>query len=255
MTNSIKKVTIKMHKEGEYRRPPSCPKCKRFTSIKRIHNCEEGTEKMIQAKLKNPTRYWLGKKRPGISKTMSISSSRTYEERMGKEKANELKHNASKRMLGNKFAKGSPSWNKGLTRGNSKKTDEMQRKRSKTLKKKWSENDYRESQITAQLSGKKSSYEIRFELFIKKYNLPFKFVGDGKTFIGGKVPDFIHTKGERLLIEVYDTYHKNHYYGSEYNYMHERGNHFLKSGWRTIFLNENELKNEQYMLNKITDIV
>lgn len=49
----------KAHKEGKYN-IPICPKCKTF--VGKTHNCEKIREKQREAKLKNPTRFWLGKK-------------------------------------------------------------------------------------------------------------------------------------------------------------------------------------------------
>jgi len=80
---------------------------------------------------------------------------------------------------------------------------------------------------------------------IKKYNLPYKYTGDGSFWIGRKNPDFININGEKICIEVYANWcHPK-------NYEEIRAKHFAKYGWKTIFINQDEIKNENLVVEKI----
>lgn len=70
---------------------------------------------------------------------------------------------------------------------------------------------------------------------IKKYNLPYKYVGDGTTFIGGKVPDFMNHNGEKKLIElVGDFWHIP-------EEIQEKVEHYAKYGYKTLVIWEHDV--------------
>ncbi len=41
---------------------------------------------------------------------------------------------------------------------------------------------------------------------IEKFDLPYKYVGDGELEISGLFPDFVHERGEKKIIEVFGRY-------------------------------------------------
>jgi very-short-patch-repair endonuclease len=97
----------------------------------------------------------------------------------------------------------------------------------------------------------KSSLEIKFENIIIKYNLPYKFVGNGVFFIGRKNPDFINTKGEKIAIEVYSISHKNMFKTRGIKqWKKERNESFAKEGWKIIYFDAMELT-ETNVLHKL----
>ena len=96
-----------------------------------------------------------------------------------------------------------------------------------------------------------TSFEICIMNIIKKYNLPFIYVGDGKKWIGNANPDFVDIDNRKICIEVFYSYYKIHDYGSVKNFKKQRSKHFTKCGYKTIFIDENELKNEKLILNKL----
>lgn len=49
--------------------------------------------------------------------------------------------------------------------------------------------------------------EKRFVEICKKYQLPFKYVGDGQFVVFGLNPDFIEIKGEKMAIEIFSSYY------------------------------------------------
>jgi len=82
-----------------------------------------------------------------------------------------------------------------------------------------------------------SGLEIRVEKVIKKYNLPYKFVGNGQFSIERKVPDFINVNGEKKAVEVYWKKHKDQFRrGGEKGWKEEREKIFSKYGWELLFI-------------------
>jgi len=51
-----------------------------------------------------------------------------------------------------------------------------------------------------------NSLEQKIIKIIENNNLPFKYVGDGKVVLGGRCPDFIHTDGQKKIIEAFGDY-------------------------------------------------
>jgi hypothetical protein len=80
-----------------------------------------------------------------------------------------------------------------------------------------------------------SGTENRVLHIINKYNLPYKFVGDGKFLIENKCPDFIDTN-KKIAVEVYWKKHKDLFRGNCENWIKERKNIFKRNGWKTIFI-------------------
>lgn len=104
----------------------------------------------------------------------------------------------------------------------------------------------------------KTSLEIKFEEIINKNNLPYKFVGNGQFFIERKNPDFINVNGEKIAIEVYCRKHKGivsskdkfniGYDENKLNeYKNKRQEIFNKYGWKVIFFDETEIKEDNVL--------
>lgn len=62
-----------------------------------------------------------------------------------------------------------------------------------------------------------SSLEEKFQKIINKYNLPYKYVGDGSFIIGHYNPDFINVNGEKIAVEVYARYYKKRHNPEHYS--------------------------------------
>ena len=132
-----------------------------------------------------------------------------------------------------------------------KRTEEYKKSNSEISKRLWKDKNYK----IKWLNGMKnkimifpSSLEIKFIEIIKKYNLPFKYVGDGYTFIGGKCPDFIDFKNKKIIEINGRYYHRN-------DKEEVRKNHFSKYGYKTIIIWEEELKDENKVIEKIIDFM
>lgn len=90
----------------------------------------------------------------------------------------------------------------------------------------------------------KTYLEKKFESFCKKYNLPFRYVGNGKLWITAlgvhMNPDFVDTIKKRILVEVYAKCWKSN------DYEEIRGRLLGKAGFRTIFFNNDIMDSEDW---------
>lgn len=94
-----------------------------------------------------------------------------------------------------------------------------------------------------------SSLELKFQKIIDKYQLPYRYVGNGKFFIERKNPDFININGEKKAIEVYARKHKEKLRNISIDqWQKERQEIFAKYGWKVIFFDEVQLNNEKNVL-------
>lgn len=179
--------------------------------------------------------------------------------------------NPKLKEIGKKISKtslGRTSWNIGLT----KETDLRITKHAKKLKNKkkskehkeklriaaiirWQDPEYRKKQIKAILKGlrkRPTSFEKQIINLCKEHNLPFKYVGNGKLIICCKNPDFVEINEKKLLIE---TYYK---YWHPKDYEEQRYKIFNKYGYKTLFLSDNDLINnnwKQICLKKIQEFI
>lgn len=200
-----------------------------------LANKVKGQHRSIRTEFSNGNKgYWLGKKlndkdKMKISNTILLS-----------------------------YQNGRKVWNKGLT----KETDERIRK--KGMKHSFIMKGRKPSKETIKKRlGRRtmSSLERKFSEIIDKYNLPYKFVGNGKFFIERKNPDFINCNGEKIAIEVYYKGHKcivnskeRFDIGYDENkltkWRKEREIIFEKYGWKVLFFDEKEV-NENNILKII----
>ncbi len=93
-----------------------------------------------------------------------------------------------------------------------------------------------------------SSLEIKFQGIIDKNNLPYKYVGNGKFFIGRKIPDFINAEGKKIAVEVYARKHKEKMRNITIEqWKKDRKEFFSRYGWETIFFDEVQLTEENVL--------
>ncbi len=89
-----------------------------------------------------------------------------------------------------------------------------------------------------------SSLENKFLNIIDKYNLPYKYVGNGSFLIEGYNPDFININGEKIAIEVYARYFKELNNKNIACWKNKRSEIFAKYGWKIIYLDETQINEE-----------
>lgn len=112
-------------------------------------------------------------------------------------------------------------------------------------KEQWKNEEYRKKVLGRR---EMSSLEKKVNQVIQKYNLPYKFVGNGEFFIERKNPDFININGEKKAIEVYWNKHKEEFRkGGVEGWKEERVDIFKKYGWKIIFMEGTGLTNKKIL--------
>lgn len=108
--------------------------------------------------------------------------------------------------------------------------------------------------------AKPTKPELIFQEICKKYDLPFRYVGDGQLWIGKKKklnPDFIECNGNKVIIEVFGNYwhapllNRNMREGGTLKY---RKRHYTRYHWKSIFFWEIDLLRkdaEQFVLSTL----
>lgn len=111
----------------------------------------------------------------------------------------------------------------------------------------------REGRMKQRLPIHHTKPELEFMRICKKYNLPFKYVGDGQVWIGKLNPDFINIDGKKEVVEIFGEYwhspvlRKNLRETATYEGRRKR---FKEYGFDCKIIWENELKNEQLILDR-----
>lgn len=113
-----------------------------------------------------------------------------------------------------------------------------QKFKNKMLKKMINGNNFKQNKKEKQLE------KILNKLFPKKY----KFVGDGKTFIAGFVPDFIDFKNKKI-IELFGDYWHNREDSKKRD--KRRLKSYAKYGYKTLIVWEHELENIDKLTEKL----
>lgn len=111
----------------------------------------------------------------------------------------------------------------------------------------WQNPEYREKQLKLILKGlfkRPTSLEQKMIGIIQKYNLPYKYTGDGSLLIGYKNPDFVNTNGEKICIEVRPKETCNFWNKcTPEEYEQKRKEHFAKYGWKCVVIWEEDINN------------
>lgn len=154
------------------------------------------------------------------------------------------------------FKEGTIPWNKGLTKETDERCKQVGIKVRKAL------TGRIRPKLSKALTGRKlskehiknalrrripTSLEEKFQGIIDKYNLPYKYVGNGKFFIERYNPDFINTNHEKIAIEVYARYYKLQNNKSIKEWKKERNIVFKKYGWNIIYFNEIEVEEKNIL--------
>ena len=145
-------------------------------------------------------------------------------------------------------------------------TEEHCKNISKVRKKTWLNPEYRRKQELKWLDpvyrrkvlGRRipTSYEKRLNGLILKYNLPYKYVGDGSVILGTMNPDFIDVNGQKKVVEVYESFYKVKNYKSCKNYEKDRREKLSKFGFGVVFIDGKDLFSvdwEKICVEKLTD--
>lgn len=137
------------------------------------------------------------------------------------------------------------------------KNKKLKKRISKTVKKLWQDPKYREKQLRAifagnDLSPTKPERRLRNGLN-KMFPNEYKYVGNGKVWIGSKCPDFININCQKKIIEMFGNYWHGKERTGRTNKQEEnrRIKHFAKYGFKTLIIWESELKDIKQLKRKL----
>jgi G:T-mismatch repair DNA endonuclease (very short patch repair protein) len=172
-----------------------------------------------------------GKKRTDAAKKRysKIRKGKTFEELYGVEQAKLLKQNLQ------------------ITHTGKKQSSETIEKRTKKLKERLQNLEYKEKWLKAIFKGldiKPNKPEILLNSILQQlFPNQYKYVGDGSVLIGYKNPDFINVKDHKI-IELYGDYwhSKRITKRNRVDEERQRIKHFVKYGYQTLIIWEYELK-------------
>jgi len=81
--------------------------------------------------------------------------------------------------------------------------------------------------------------------WLKEYNFPYRYTGNGEFFIGRLNPDFVNINGQKKIIEIFgETFHRK----QEEKLRKEK---FKEFGFKTLVIWARELKDKNRVINKI----
>lgn len=127
-------------------------------------------------------------------------------------------------------------------------TEEHKANISRAIIQKWmSDLEYQEA-VYASRKHQINKTELRLLNILEKYFTGWRFVGDGYTFIAGKVPDFINFK-KKKIIEMFGAYWHDK---SEEK---ERIEHFKKFGYDCLVIWDYELDEEEKVIIRVTSFL
>ena len=205
-------------------------------------NSENTRQKISEANKKNPTRYWLGKKR----------SKDTIEKIVKAKKGKYTGSNSSS-------WKGGPVLIKCEICGKEKYYQKWKVDRGHG---RFCSNACRGVWVSRTTKGRKltpdqvrnalrrrtpSGLELKFLHIVKKHSLPYRYVGNGAFFIEQFNPDFINTNHEKVAIEVYAKFHKELDGRTEESWKRKRSRVFKKYGWKVIYFETKEVSEERVL--------
>jgi len=227
-------------------------KIKISKSIKRIYNDPESI---------------YNKNKKEISEKQSESQINAWKKDTHKAKTKECKKrqkdiNLKNRKLGiydtveykNKVSKKHKElWNDPNSAYNSK---ERSNKISKSMKKLFLDENYlKKYRKGLKTAPNKSENKIIKILKTIDYHR-FEFVGDFSIWIGGKNPDFLDKRNNKIIEMFGDYWHSEKMTGLTKNkHENKRKDHFIKFGYSTLIIWEHELKNIDRLTNKILNFL
>ena len=145
----------------------------------------------------------------------------------------------TKRKIGeaNRGIKRSPEQNKAYSMLMKERWAEgVYSNQSEMTKESWKDPIWKMETLKAQNEGRifggPNGLEQDMINLLKRNNLNYKYVGNMEVIIGGKNPDFIHSFGKKICIEVRVEYFNK--FDKYQDYSKERPEHFKKFGWICI---------------------
>jgi very-short-patch-repair endonuclease len=159
-----------------------------------------------------------------------------------------IKHSEKSRKAISEALKGNQNWRFRKYSPKGRKNPEH----SIIMKKLWQNENYRKKCLSNLFlkNNEMSSLEKKMLGIVQKFNLPYRFVGNGQFFIENKCPDFINCNGEKIAMEVFYKGHKEYFRQGLQEWKDLRQEIFAKYGWKILFFDETQI-NEKNVLERI----
>gem|GEM_PF-4805918 len=106
----------------------------------------------------------------------------------------------------------------------------------------------RQARMKQRIPTFRTKPELKMLDIIQKYNLSYKYTGDGAFWIENINPDFVNNNGEKIIIEVWGKYWHNREDNRKRD--EEKLITLQKYGWKRIVFWDDEI-NELNVLNKL----
>ena len=120
-------------------------------------------------------------------------------------------------------------------------TEEELKKMKENAKKRWKNEEYAKMMFKA-FNRKPNKIEKTLNQLLEENNLPYKYVGDGEVWFGGKNPDFIQCNGKKKVLEVFGDYWHTKRVRSFWETEWGRKLHYQQYGFDCLVIWEHELK-------------
>lgn len=201
----------------------------------------EATKRRMSKSSKGQIAWNKGKKCPQISKAKkgkSLPHLKKYQFKKGNIPWIKGKRGIHHSPL-TEFKNGHIPWSKG-------------RKRPDITKRNKNPNFQRKVRLAAKIRPNKP--ELKFIELCKKYNFPFKYVGDGSFWIERINPDFVNVNGKKIAVEIFGQYWHSPLLRRGLKWRNtEIGKREIlgKYGWELIVLWDYELESDERVLNKL----
>jgi len=120
---------------------------------------------------------------------------------------------------------------------------------TESVKTRWKDPKFRRKVAVARVKGllkKPNKIEQKLIQTIRKYNLPLEYSGDGTFIIEGYCPDFISIDKTKKIVELFGiTWHTS-------EDCSKREKAYGRFGFQTLFIWDDELKDEEKVIDKIS---
>lgn len=94
--------------------------------------------------------------------------------------------------------------------------------------------------------------ETLLQEVIQRHSLPYKYVGDGYTWIAGRCPDFLNIDGQKKVVEVFGRWWHdpavNPHVKPQYTECNTRG-HYARYGFDCVIIWEEQLSDESAIVS------
>jgi len=235
---------------------------------------DEKYEEYMEEKNRKSSKSMMGRKFTDEHKK-AISEAHFSKKHSGKKIYKQIKKNLKKQYDSGKIQ----IWNQGLTKeiderlknsiASQPHSDEWNKKvgialkTSKKRKEYYKSDKFKEGCIKGAIQGRKNSQitpnglEKKIIDLIKKYNLPYKYVGDGQFWVASRNPDFLNINGKKQVVNANGIYwhFKRHLTQNpaltRKDIETKESEHYQKYGFDCIILWEDELEDENIILDKL----